>query len=83
MGDEPKLKIIKNKDTRKIHNFLKEMSLEECCVAMRVKCFMIDCAIQRQGIILEVKTKGFSCFSPKMERSIPIAYLCLTCSKLA
>ena len=35
---------MKNEDTRKMQKFLEDMSLEECCVAMQVKCFMIDWA---------------------------------------
>ena len=35
---------MKNEDTRKMQKFLEEMNLEECCVAMRVKCYMIDCS---------------------------------------
>ena len=44
MGDKAKYRIMKTEDTRKIHSCLKEMNLEECCMAMRIKCFMIDCA---------------------------------------
>ena len=44
MGDKPKYRIMKSEDTRKIQSCLKEMSMEECCMAMRIKCFMIDCA---------------------------------------
>ena len=44
MGDKPQYQIMKNEDTRKMQKFLEEMNLEERCVAMRVKCYMIDCA---------------------------------------
>ena len=44
MGDKVKYKEMKKEDTRKIQNFMKEMNLEECSVAMRLKCYMIDWA---------------------------------------
>jgi hypothetical protein len=43
MGDKQKYREIKNEDIRKPQIFLKEMNLEQCSVAMRLKCFMIDC----------------------------------------
>ena len=44
LGDKAKYKEMKKEDTWKIQQFMKKMSLEECCVAMRLKCYMIDCA---------------------------------------
>ena len=44
MGDKIKYSEMNNIDTRKPQTFMKEMNLEECCVAMRIKCLMIDCA---------------------------------------
>ena len=43
MGDKVKYKDMKKEDFRKPQSFLKEMNLEQCSVAMRLKCFMIDC----------------------------------------
>ena len=44
MGDKEKYKEMKNQDLRKPQPFMKEMNLEQCAIAMRVKCFMINCA---------------------------------------
>ena len=43
MGDKLKYQEMKNEDIRKPQKFLEEMNLEECSIAMRVKCFMMDC----------------------------------------
>ena len=43
MGVKQKYSQIKNEDFRKTQKFMQELSLEECCIAMRIKCFMIDC----------------------------------------
>ena len=43
MGDKQKYKEMKHEDIRKPQKFLQEMNLEECSVAMRVKCYMVDC----------------------------------------
>ena len=43
MGDKKKYVNMKNDDIRKPQKFLEEMNIEECSVAMRVKCFMVDC----------------------------------------
>ena len=37
MGDKEKYKDIKNEDIRKPQQFLKEMVLEQCAIATRVK----------------------------------------------
>ena len=44
MGDKEKYKEIKNQDLRKPQTFMKDMNLEQCAIAMQVKCFMINCA---------------------------------------
>ena len=44
MGDKEKYRELKNQDLRKPQKWLEELNLEECCIAMRLKCFMIDCA---------------------------------------
>ena len=43
MGDKVEYKDMKKEDFRKPQSFLKDMNLEQCSVAMRLKCFMIDC----------------------------------------
>ena len=43
MGDKKKYVNMKNDDIRKPQKFLEEMNIEECSVAMRVKCVMVDC----------------------------------------
>ena len=49
MGDKEKYKDIKNEDIRKPQEFLKEMNLEQCAIATRVKCYMINCAGNMRG----------------------------------
>ena len=44
MGDKKKYQNIKNEDFRKPQDFMQDLNMEECCVAMRIKCYMIDCA---------------------------------------
>ena len=43
MGDKDKYREMKNEDLRKPQKFLEDMNLEQCSVAMRVKCYMVDC----------------------------------------
>ena len=44
MGEKQKYQKMKNEDLRKPQKFFMEMNMEECAVAMRIKCFMVDCA---------------------------------------
>ena len=44
MGDKKKYQNIKIEDVKKPQDFLQDLNMEECCVAMRIKCFMIDCS---------------------------------------
>ena len=44
MGDKVKYQNLKNEDVRKPQDFFEKLNIEECCIAMRIKCFMIDCA---------------------------------------
>ena len=44
MGDKEKYKEMKKEDLRKPQTFMKEMNLEQCAIAMRIKCYMINCA---------------------------------------
>ena len=43
MGNKLKYQEMKNVDIRKPQKFLEHMNLEEYSIAMRVKCFMVDC----------------------------------------
>ena len=43
MEDKKKYMDMKNDDIRKPQKFIEKMNIEECSLAMRVKCFMVDC----------------------------------------
>ena len=43
LGDKKRYKDMKNDDIRKTQKFIEKMNIEECSVAMRVKCFMVYC----------------------------------------
>ena len=49
MGEKVKCKDMKNEDLRKPEQFMKEVNLEQCAIAMRVKTYMINCAGNMRG----------------------------------
>ena len=49
MGDKVKYRDMKNEDLRKPQQFMRELNLEQCAIAMRVKTYMINCAGNMKG----------------------------------